>query len=62
MRRKHPQVDRNRRDALVGSGDSVGLSLDLLAHLIEIRELLSFAVKKLGPLCKSTQGQAHEAR
>lgn len=53
----NPQVDGNGGNALIGPGDAVSLSLDLLTDLIEISELLPFAVQELGPLCrfKTTQ-------
>ena len=50
MWRVHPEVDGQVRDALVGSGDSVGLVLDLLHDGVEVLELLSLAVEELSIL------------
>ncbi len=52
VRGVNPQVDGNGGDASISPGDAVGLSLDLLTDLIEIGELLPFAVQELGPLCR----------
>lgn len=43
------QVDGNRRYALVGPRDAVRLALDLLANLIKVCELLSFAMEEFSP-------------
>lgn len=51
MGRVDPQVDGHRRNALVGASDSVGLSLDLQAHLLEVGEFLPLAVQELGIFC-----------
>lgn len=48
VRGVHAQVDGHGGDALVGARHSVGLRLDLLPHLVEIREFLGFAVQELG--------------
>lgn len=48
--RVHPQVDGHGRDALVLPRDAVGLRLDLLPNLVEVRELLPLAVQELGIL------------
>lgn len=49
VRGVHPQVDGDRRYAFVGPGDTIRLPLDLLAHLIEVGELLPFAVEEFSP-------------
>lgn len=46
------QVDGYGGDALVGPGDAVRLRLNLLPHLIEIRELFPLTVQKLCVLYK----------
>lgn len=48
VRGVHAQVDGHGGDALVGARHPVGLRLDLLPHLVEIREFLGFAVQELG--------------
>ena len=47
MRRVDPQVDGQVGDALVGSGDPVGLVLDLLHDGAELHELFPLAMKEL---------------
>lgn len=54
VRRVDAEVDGHRRDALVGAGDPVGLSLDLQAHLLEVGELLPLAVQELGIFCSGS--------
>lgn len=49
---KDPQVDGNGGNALIRPSNAVRLGLDLLTDLIEISELLPFAVQELGPLCR----------
>lgn len=49
MRGVNPQVDGDGRYSFVGSGDPIRLSLDLLAYLIEVCELLPFTVKEFSP-------------
>lgn len=46
---EHPEVDGDGRYAFVGAGGAVRLRLDLLAHLVEVREFLPFAVEEFGP-------------
>lgn len=48
---KDPQVDGNGGNALICPSNPVRLGLNLLTDLIEISELLPFAVQELGPLC-----------
>lgn len=57
---EHPEVDGDGRYAFVGAGGAVRLRLDLLAHLVEVREFLPFAVEEFGPFCaeKKTQSRA----
>lgn len=50
MRGVDPQVDGHRGDALVGSGDTVSLCLDLLSDFIKIYELFTLTVKELSIL------------
>lgn len=50
VRGKNPQIDGNRRNALICPGDPVCLGFNLLTDFIKICELLSFAVQKLCPL------------
>lgn len=52
VRGVNPQVDGDGRYPFVGSGDTIGLSLDLLAYLVEVCELLPFAVKEFSPFWK----------
>lgn len=64
---KNPQVDGNGGNALIGPSNAVRLGLDLLTDLIEIRELLPFAVQELSPLCRvtmawDTQTHTHVSR
>lgn len=47
MRGIDTQVDRNRRDALVGPSGSISLSLNLLPDLIKVCELFALTVEKL---------------
>lgn len=51
LRRVDAEVDGHRRDALVGAGDPVGLSLDLQAYLLEVSEFLPLAVQEFGIFC-----------
>lgn len=48
--RVHPQVDGDRADAFVLSGESIRLRFDLLTNFIEVGELLPFAVQELAVL------------
>ena len=50
VRRVYAQVDRYGGDALVAAGHAVRLVLDLLAHRLEVNELLALAVEELGVL------------
>lgn len=64
MGRVDPQVDGHWRNALVGAGDSIGLSLDLQAHLLEVGEFLPLAVQELGIFCsrsRQEKGKRHQA-
>lgn len=56
---KDPQVDGNGGNALIRPGDAVRLGLNLLTDLIEISELLPFAVQELRPLCRVTHRFSH---
>lgn len=47
MRRVDAQVDGHRGDAFVLACDTVRLRVNLLPHLIEVRELLPLAVQEL---------------
>lgn len=49
MRGVNPQVDGDGRDAFVGPRDAVRLCLDLLANLVEVCELLPFAMEEFSP-------------
>ena len=49
VRGVNPQVDGDGRYALVGPRGAVRLLLDLLADLIEVRELLPFAMEEFSP-------------
>lgn len=49
VRGVNPQVDGDGRYAFVGPRDTVRLSLDLLANLIEVCELLPFAMEEFSP-------------
>ena len=57
MRRVNPQVDGDGRYAFVGPRDAVRLGLDLRADLIEIGELLPFAVEEFAPFCEDGNGE-----
>lgn len=54
---EHPEVDGDGRYALVGAGGTVRLRLDLLAHLVEVREFLPFAVEEFGPFWAEKTGK-----
>lgn len=55
IRRINPQVNGDRRNAFIGSCDSVGFWLNFHPHFIKIHKLLSFAVKEFSIFC--TEGQ-----
>ena len=45
------QIDGYVGDAFIAAGYAIRFPLDLLPHLVEVHELLSLAVQKLGELC-----------
>ena len=45
----NPQVDGDGRYPFVGAGDTIRLRFDLLADLVEVCELLPFAVEEFAP-------------
>lgn len=47
MRRIDTEVDGDRRDALVGARESVGLCFDLQTDLIKVHKLTALAVQEL---------------
>lgn len=49
VRGVNTQVDGDGGDAFVGPCDTVRLCLDLLANLIEVCELLPFAMEEFSP-------------
>lgn len=49
VRGVNPQVDGDRRYAFVGPRDTICLCFDLLANLIEVCELLPFAMEEFSP-------------
>ena len=56
VRRVDAEVDGHRRDALVSASHPVGLSLNLLAHLLEVGEFLALAVQELSIFCPRRRG------
>ncbi len=48
VRRVDAQVDGNGRNAFILPRGTIRLRLDLLTHLVEIRELLPLTVQELG--------------
>lgn len=57
VRGVNPQVDGDGGDAFVGPCDTVRLSLDLLADLIEVGELFPFAVEEFSPFWEDENGE-----
>lgn len=53
----NPQVDGDRRYAFVCPRDTVRLCLDLLTDLVEVCELLSFAVEEFSPFWEDENGE-----
>lgn len=52
MRRIDAEVDGDRRDALVGARESVGLCFNLQTHLFEVHKLAALTVQELCVLCR----------
>lgn len=57
VRGVNPQVDGDGRYAFVGPRDAVRLGLDLLANLIEVCELLPFAMEEFSPFWEDENGE-----
>lgn len=52
MRRIDAEVDGDRRDALVGAREAVGLCFNLQTHLFEVYKLAALTVQELCVLCR----------
>ena len=62
MWRKDSQIDGYIGDAFIRAGQSISLVLDLFSHLVEVDELSTLAMEKLGPFGRTTVEQLENKR